>query len=257
MLNFKRSLLVVVGLLCALCFAACGGAAKPTDGVAGQGDANSNAATVTVVPTAQPQKTAEAVKVQSQNQQQANQNQQGTQNQAQQGAQAKAANNGDQQAAAQSNAQAANNGNQQAAQSNAQAGDQNMQQNAAPQNNSGGSGTVVASTQVNVNGQMMNVLTTGTGLALYYRSSDPAPGSSCTGDCAKSWPPFIAQGNVIPADNFQGQLTTHATANGNQVEYNGHPLYTYSGDNAKGQLNGQGLNGVWNAVTIIPQKQHW
>ena len=255
MLNFKRSLLVVVGLLCALCFAACGGAAKPTAGVAGQGDANSNAATVTVVPTAQPQKTAEAVKVQSQNQQQASQNQQGTQNQAQ------AANNGNQQAA-QNNAQAANSGNQQAAQSNAQAGDQNMQQNPAPQNpapqnNGGGSGTLVNSTQVNVNGQMMNVLTTGTGLALYYRTSDPAPGSTCTGDCAKAWPPFIAQGNVIPGDNFQGQLTVHATANGNQIEYNGHPLYTYSGDSAKGQLNGQGLNGVWNAATIIPPKQHW
>ncbi len=247
MLNFKRSLLLIVGLLCAICFAACGNAATPTNGVAAQGDANNNAATVTVVPTAQPQKTAEAVKVQSQNQKPANQNQnqQGTQNQAQQSAPTPVANNG----------------NQQAAQSNAQAGDQNMQQNPAPQNNGGnggGSGTVVSSIQISVNGQLTNVLTTGNGLALYYRTTDPAPGSTCTGACAKAWPPFIAQGNVIPADNFQGQLTAHATANGNQVEYNGHPLYTYSGDNAKGQLNGQGVdNGVWNAVTVIQQKQHW
>lgn len=247
MLNFKRSLLIIVGLLCALCFAACGGAAKPTAGVASQGDATSSPATATVVPTAQPQKTTEAVKVQSQNQQ-------GNQAQTQQGNQAQAPNNGNQQAA-QNNANAAN-----GAQANSQMGNQNAQ-NAAPQNNNapaGGSGTVVASTQVNVNGQMMNVLTTGNGMALYYRTSDPAPGSTCTGSCAQAWPPFIAQGNVIPADNFQGQLTVHNTVNGNQVEYNGHPLYTYSGDSAKGQLNGQGAgNGVWNAVTIVPQKQHW
>ncbi len=247
MLNFKRSLLLIVGLLCAICFAACGNAATPTNGVAAQGDANNNAATVTVVPTAQPQKTAEAVKVQSQNQQPANQNKNQQANQSQQGTQNPAP------------APAANNGNQQAAQSNAQAGDQNMQQNPAPQNNGGNGGntnTVVASAPINVNGQTQVILTTGNGMVLYYRTTDPAPGSTCTGECAKAWPPFIAQGTLIPTENFQGQLTVHATANGNQVEYNGHPLYTYINDNAH-EVKGQGVQGVWNAVTVLPQKQHW
>ena len=250
MFNFKRSLLLVMGLLCALCFAACGNAAQPGNGVAAQGDANNNAATVTV-PTAAPQKTAEPVKVQSQGQQGAQK-----QNQDQQAGQQGAQNQGQQ-----APAPAANNGNQQPAQGNAQAGNQGAQ-NQAPQNNNnnggngGGSGTVVASAQLNVNGQMQVVLTTGTGMVLYYRTTDPAPGSTCTGECAKAWPPFIAQGNIIPADNFQGQLTTHMTANGNQVEYNGHPLYTYANDNAH-QVTGQGVQGVWNAVTVLPQKQHW
>ncbi|TMC88875.1 MAG: hypothetical protein E6J10_02220 [Chloroflexi bacterium] len=30
-----------------------------------------------------------------------------------------------------------------------------------------------------------------------------------------------------------------------QVEYNGHPLYTYSGDTAPGRTNGEGLLGKW------------
>jgi predicted lipoprotein with Yx(FWY)xxD motif len=38
-------------------------------------------------------------------------------------------------------------------------------------------------------------------------------------------------------------------ANGAQVEYNGHPLYTFVGDSAPGQTNGQGKGGVWFVVT--------
>jgi predicted lipoprotein with Yx(FWY)xxD motif len=37
--------------------------------------------------------------------------------------------------------------------------------------------------------------------------------------------------------------------NGNQVEYNGHPLYTFSGDTAPGQANGEGVAGMWYVVT--------
>lgn len=243
MLNFKRSLVIIVGLLCAICVTACGGAAKPTAGVGAQGDTNNSVATA--VPTAQPQSTTEAVKVQSQNQAPTpivnTNNQQTAQNNAAQNVQSNA------QAGTQ-NAQGA-----QGAQNTQNTASQN---NAAPANTSGGSGTVISSSQVNVNGQMMDVLTTGNGMALYYRSTDPAPGSTCTGQCAQAWPPFIAQGNVIPAGTFQGQITVHNTVNGNQIEYNGHPLYTYSGDKIH-EVNGQGINGEWNAVSVIPQKQHW
>jgi len=38
-------------------------------------------------------------------------------------------------------------------------------------------------------------------------------------------------------------------ANGNQVEYNGHLLYAYSGDTAPGQTNGEGLLGKWFVAT--------
>jgi predicted lipoprotein with Yx(FWY)xxD motif len=38
-------------------------------------------------------------------------------------------------------------------------------------------------------------------------------------------------------------------ANGSQVEYNGHPLYTFSGDTAPGQTNGEGLFGMWFVAT--------
>ena len=38
-------------------------------------------------------------------------------------------------------------------------------------------------------------------------------------------------------------------ANGNQVEYSGYLLYTYSGDSAPGQTKGQGLFGKWYVAT--------
>ena len=40
---------------------------------------------------------------------------------------------------------------------------------------------------------------------------------------------------------------------GSQVAYNGHPLYTYSGDSAPLQANGEGFGNVWFVVpTTLP-----
>jgi predicted lipoprotein with Yx(FWY)xxD motif len=38
-------------------------------------------------------------------------------------------------------------------------------------------------------------------------------------------------------------------ANGSHIEYNGHPLYTFSQDTAPGQTNGEGLFGMWFVAT--------
>jgi predicted lipoprotein with Yx(FWY)xxD motif len=52
------------------------------------------------------------------------------------------------------------------------------------------------------------------------------------------------------ATSLPGKLTIVADANGNQVEYNGHPLYTYSGDTGSGQTTGEGVGGVWHVVAL-------
>ncbi|MBV9257350.1 MAG: hypothetical protein JO215_04975, partial [Ktedonobacteraceae bacterium] len=40
-----------------------------------------------------------------------------------------------------------------------------------------------------------------------------------------------------------------ANANGHQLCYNGHPLYTYSGDTSPGQTNGEGIGNKWFVAT--------
>jgi len=49
--------------------------------------------------------------------------------------------------------------------------------------------------------------------------------------------------------SLSGKLSTILGADGRQVEYNGHPLYTYSKDTAPGQANGQGVAGRWGVAT--------
>ncbi len=232
MVTMKRSPLMIVGLLCVFCITACGTDARAT-GAASSAAATSSVPTTVavpttiVVPTAQP--TTNPIKVQVQNTVQS-----------------------------QVTSTAANTQSTTSTAASTTSSNQTTQATAQNNNNNNGNGsvTVVAAAQLSVNGQVMNVLTTGTGLTLYYRTSDPAPDSTCTGACAQTWPPFMAQGNVIPGSNIQGSLTVHTTANGSQVEYNGHPLYTYSGD-AIHEVKGQGVNGVWNAVTVLAQKQKW
>lgn len=133
----------------------------------------------------------------------------------------------------------------------------NAGQVATPTSSSGGTMYITTRT-VTINGTTMNVLATGQGMTLYYRTSDPAPGSSCTGSCAATWPPLLNHNmSIITSQTLNGKLTVNQTANGPQVLYNGHPLYTYTGDTAVGQANGQGSGGVWYTIPVQPQKMHW
>ena len=113
------------------------------------------------------------------------------------------------------------------------------------------SGSLIKTATATVNGTSETILTNAQGLTLYYRTSDAPPSTVCSGGCAGAWPPLVASGSGRPtsAAFLPGKLTIVADANGNQVEYNGHPLYTYSGDTGPGQTTGEGVGGVWHVVT--------
>jgi predicted lipoprotein with Yx(FWY)xxD motif len=102
-----------------------------------------------------------------------------------------------------------------------------------------------------VNGKSTTILTNAQGKTLYYSKSDTATKVACTGACASIWPPLLFTGTGLPtsAPPLQGKLTVVTNANGKQVEYNGHPLYTYSLDTAPGQTHGEGFKGVWFVAT--------
>jgi predicted lipoprotein with Yx(FWY)xxD motif len=95
------------------------------------------------------------------------------------------------------------------------------------------------------------ILTDAQGKTLYYYKPDTASTVACTGGCASNWPPLTFSGSGSPtgAPSVPGKLSVLNNANGAQVTYNGHPLYTYVGDSAPGQTNGQGKGGVWFVAT--------
>jgi LPXTG-motif cell wall-anchored protein len=104
---------------------------------------------------------------------------------------------------------------------------------------------------VATNAKFGTILTNAQGMTLYYRTNDPAGGSTCTGACAQNWPPLTVSGAVTAASGVTGQLTTFTRADGStQVAYNGHALYTFAGDKAPGDVNGEGVAGVWHVATV-------
>lgn len=70
--------------------------------------------------------------------------------------------------------------------------------------------------------------------------------SSCTGECLTNWPPLTTEGDAPAVQGVTGEVGTITTADGSQqVTLNGWPLYYFAGDAAAGDVNGQGVGGIW------------
>ena len=98
----------------------------------------------------------------------------------------------------------------------------------------------------------VSLLTNARGLTLYWFAPDTSAKSVCYGSCAAYWPPVTGTPSAGPG--VTGTLgTITRTGGATQATYDGHPLYTYIGDNAPGQASGNNLNlngGLWHDVPI-------
>jgi predicted lipoprotein with Yx(FWY)xxD motif len=94
------------------------------------------------------------------------------------------------------------------------------------------------------------VLTTASGLTLYRFSADPAGKATCTGVCAKIWPPLLAaRGSHIKGPKGVKGLSLIKVGSGHwQVAFHKDALYRFEGDKKKGQAKGQKVEGKWFAV---------
>jgi predicted lipoprotein with Yx(FWY)xxD motif len=113
-----------------------------------------------------------------------------------------------------------------------------------PTPGSTGSTVAIKTAAMTVKGKSITALVNNQGMTLYYNTSDTTS-SVCSGGCASAWPPVLSTSAPSSLVTLPGTLSLLTDANGNQVTYNGHPLYTYSGDTAPGQVNGEGIGGVW------------
>lgn len=88
------------------------------------------------------------------------------------------------------------------------------------------------------------------GKTLYtFKPDEAATGkSTCNGDCATNWPPFVLESGetATAGTGVAGTIATIARDDGSmQVTYNGKPVYYFKGDSAAGDTNGQGKAGNW------------
>lgn len=118
---------------------------------------------------------------------------------------------------------------------------------------SGSSGMMAASkaTLMKVKTSIGPVLANSKGFTLYWYAKDTSMTSACTGGCATAWPPLIGTPKAAMGVRLTGKLAAITRAGGlTQATYKGHPLYTYAGDTAPGQVKGNGLGGVWHALRV-------
>jgi predicted lipoprotein with Yx(FWY)xxD motif len=100
-----------------------------------------------------------------------------------------------------------------------------------------------------VSGKSETILTNSSGMTLYYYQPDTATTSACTGGCASAWPPLLSPGGApTSTGNLPGTLGVISDANGMQVTYNGHPLYTFATDTSAGMVSGEGVSSFFVAT---------
>ncbi len=93
------------------------------------------------------------------------------------------------------------------------------------------------------------VLATSSGKPLYLLSADPKGGSKCTGSCVKDWPPLTGGKPSADGKVDSSKLDSFKRGDGGrQVLYNGHALYTYTGEELAG-IGTKLLGGAWYLVS--------
>ncbi len=95
------------------------------------------------------------------------------------------------------------------------------------------------------------VLVDAQGRTLYHLSGEQNGRFLCTSAaCVAAWPP-VSAGATSTA--VSGLGTVKRPDGSEQLDYNGEPMYTFTGDKAAGEANGQGIKadgGTWSAVTV-------
>ena len=98
------------------------------------------------------------------------------------------------------------------------------------------------------------ILVNARGHTLYMFAKDRNGKSSCSGSCAKFWPPSLQRGKATAGPGVKKSLigTTKRSNGSVQLTYNKHPLYTFALDKKSGQTNGEGqlaFGARWYAVS--------
>jgi predicted lipoprotein with Yx(FWY)xxD motif len=114
-------------------------------------------------------------------------------------------------------------------------------------------GATKAATLTALSSRYGKILFDGRGRVLYLFARDRGGRSSCSGACAKAWPPFLTTGAPRALAGVNAKLLgTTRRGNGTlQVTYAKHPLYYFKEDTKPGQIKCQNVSnfgGLWLVV---------
>ncbi len=98
-----------------------------------------------------------------------------------------------------------------------------------------------------------HILFDGRGFVLYAFTHDRRGRSTCSGACAKAWPPYLVRRRPLAGGGAKASLvgTVRRTDGRLQATYARRPLYYYVGDRKPGQILCQGVSefgGFWRVV---------
>ncbi|MCA9935008.1 MAG: hypothetical protein H6662_19865 [Ardenticatenaceae bacterium] len=102
--------------------------------------------------------------------------------------------------------------------------------------------------QLAESGQLGSYLTDAAGMTLYTFANDVPGTSNCYDQCAVAWPPLLLEegADLTAGEGIPGELaTTEREDGGEQVTYNGWPLYYWVNDAAPGDTTGHNVNNIW------------
>ncbi|SCF81313.1 hypothetical protein [Streptomyces sp. Ncost-T10-10d] len=113
-------------------------------------------------------------------------------------------------------------------------------------------GRAASGTEVTVaDAELGSILVDGQGRTLYAFTKDKEATSNCDAECIAVWPALTSPSPAAAGKGVEKSLLREAKQSGGavQVTYGDWPLYYYVGDIAPGDVNGQGLDGEWFAVS--------
>jgi predicted lipoprotein with Yx(FWY)xxD motif len=103
-------------------------------------------------------------------------------------------------------------------------------------------------TTTQVGAKTERVLVNAKGLPLYYYQADTAKKSQVSGVLAQLWPALVSAKPT--ASGVKGKVASVQQADGHQVTYNGHFLYTFV-DDSPGHVTGQGVSNFFVATPNV------
>lgn len=113
--------------------------------------------------------------------------------------------------------------------------------------------TAATATVSTANSSLGPIFVDATGRTLYTWDRDTSPTSTCTGNCAATWPPLMLPAGTTAPIPGTGVSNVTAVARPDdatklQVVWNGKPLYLYAADTAPGEVKGDGVGGTWHVA---------